>query len=235
LAGIPRLAISWKKGTRASEHEFKVYHLPAEGLTEAQIKTLKTLLEELEAEWDGATGLASGSASPSVGEGWLSPETGESLTTGFQTSRQKREAKLREHLEAERAWAEAEGLPEWLVDEATERGDFECRDACLAPVGAGPGRGDRDGEVPYPAALELQEEHPAAVPGDEERVVGGAGGEAERRGAYRVSSGGTNYRLPLGDLIAVRRGDGNSREYIVRFPPLRLFWALFQTQPRSRA
>jgi hypothetical protein len=86
------LAISWKKGTRASEHEFEVYHLPAEGLTEAQIKTLKTLLEELEAEWDGATGLASGNASPSVGDGWLNPETGESLTLGFQTSRQKREA-----------------------------------------------------------------------------------------------------------------------------------------------
>ena len=47
------------------------------------------------------------------------------------------------------------------------------------------------------------------------------GGEAERRGAYRISSGGTNYRLPLGDLIAVRPGDGNDREYVVRFPPLR--------------
>ncbi len=110
------LAISWKKGTRASEHEFKVYHLPVGGLTEAQMETLKTLLEELEEEWGGQSGLASGSASPSVGEGWIHPETGESLTPGFQTTRQKREAKLREKNKADRERALSENVPEWLIE-----------------------------------------------------------------------------------------------------------------------
>jgi len=39
----------------------------------------------------GAVGIASGKPSPSVGGGWLYPEANESLTKGFQTSRQKRE------------------------------------------------------------------------------------------------------------------------------------------------
>ncbi len=96
------VAISWRKATRASAHEFEVTHLP-EYLTAEQVKAMENLLEELEATWDGATGLASGEPSPSVGDGWVNPETGESLTKGFLTSRQKRELQ-----EAERRKREAE-------------------------------------------------------------------------------------------------------------------------------
>jgi len=103
------VAISWRKATRASAHEFEVAHLP-ESLTDEQVRAMENLLEELEVAWDGATGLASGEPSPSVSDGWVNPETGESLTKGFLTSRQKRELQeaKRKKREAEKERAEAE-------------------------------------------------------------------------------------------------------------------------------
>ncbi len=123
------LAISWRKHTRASEHEFEVAHLP-ESLTAEQVKAMETLLEELEEAWDGATGLASGKKSPSVGEGWVNPETGESLTKGFRTSRQKREG-------SEASWTgKAGGVEEETNSVVYETGevDFNNPFAALAAL-----------------------------------------------------------------------------------------------------
>jgi hypothetical protein len=64
------VALKWSKGSSAAAHEFEVVHLPAAGLTEAQIERIQEIQDELEREWEGACGLASGIPSPSVGDGW---------------------------------------------------------------------------------------------------------------------------------------------------------------------
>ena len=57
-------------------HEFEVIHLPEEGLTEAQLERIREIQDELEEEWRGATGLASGKPSPGIGSDWgLLPTT----------------------------------------------------------------------------------------------------------------------------------------------------------------
>lgn len=83
------IALMWEKSSRASEHRFMVVHMQTEILTNEQVVTICEILESLEESWDGAVGIASGNLSPSVGDGWMYPESGESLTKGFQTSRQK--------------------------------------------------------------------------------------------------------------------------------------------------
>jgi hypothetical protein len=64
------VVLQWSKATSAAPHEFEVIHLPAEGLTEAQLERIREIQDELEADWEGARGLASGEPSPPVGEGW---------------------------------------------------------------------------------------------------------------------------------------------------------------------
>lgn len=64
------VVLKWSKGSSAAAHEFEVIHLPAEGLTEAQLERIREIQDELETEWEGARGLASGLPSPPVGEGW---------------------------------------------------------------------------------------------------------------------------------------------------------------------
>jgi hypothetical protein len=68
LAG--EVVLKWSKSSSAAPHEFKVVHLPAEGLTEAQLERIAEIEAELEREWAGARGLSSGEPSPSVGRGW---------------------------------------------------------------------------------------------------------------------------------------------------------------------
>ena len=64
------VVLKWSKGSSAVAHEFEVVHLPAEGLTEAQLERIQEIQDELEREWEGTRGLASGLPSPPVGEGW---------------------------------------------------------------------------------------------------------------------------------------------------------------------
>jgi hypothetical protein len=67
---LGEVVLKWSKGSSAASHEFEVVHLPAEGLTEAQLERIREIQDELESEWEGARGLASGLPSPPVGEGW---------------------------------------------------------------------------------------------------------------------------------------------------------------------
>jgi hypothetical protein len=64
------VVLKWSKGSSAASHEFEVIYLPAEGPTEAQLERIREIQDELESEWEGARGLASGLPSPPVGEGW---------------------------------------------------------------------------------------------------------------------------------------------------------------------
>lgn len=64
------VVLKWSKSCSAAAHNFEVVHLPAECLTEAQLERIKEIQDELEREWEGARGLASGLPSPSVGDGW---------------------------------------------------------------------------------------------------------------------------------------------------------------------
>ena len=85
------IALVWEKSSAASNHRFTVEHLLAENPTDAQVETICAILEGIEERWESARGLASGALSPDVGDGWLHPVTGKSLTRGFKTSRQQRE------------------------------------------------------------------------------------------------------------------------------------------------
>jgi hypothetical protein len=64
------VVLKWSKSSSAAPHVFEVVHLPDEGLTEAQLERIQEIQDELEREWEGARGLASGLPSPSVGNGW---------------------------------------------------------------------------------------------------------------------------------------------------------------------
>jgi HrpA-like RNA helicase len=63
------LVLQWSKAMTAAEHMFEVIYRP-ETLTEAQLRTVALLQEELAADWEGRRGLASGNLSPDIGEGW---------------------------------------------------------------------------------------------------------------------------------------------------------------------
>ncbi|MFA5954155.1 MAG: hypothetical protein WC817_01290 [Patescibacteria group bacterium] len=64
------VVLRWSKSCSAADHSFEVVHLPAEGLTEAQLERIKEIQDELEHEWEGARGFTSDIPSPSVGDGW---------------------------------------------------------------------------------------------------------------------------------------------------------------------
>lgn len=85
------IALMWEKGSAASNHYFTVVHMP-DTLTREQVETICAILEGIEEAWKGACGLASGILSPNVGDGWLHPETGRSLTLKFKTRRQQIES-----------------------------------------------------------------------------------------------------------------------------------------------
>lgn len=73
------IALMWEKGSNAAPHEFTVCQLMQDP-TDEQLLQIGLILEGLEEQWKDARGLASDEPSPSVGEGWLHPETGLSLT-----------------------------------------------------------------------------------------------------------------------------------------------------------
>ena len=77
---VGEVVLLWSKSCSAAEHNFEVVHLPSEGLTEPQLERIKEIQDELESEWEGARGLASGLPSPPVGDGWglLKGKTAES-------------------------------------------------------------------------------------------------------------------------------------------------------------
>jgi len=64
------VVLKWSKSCSAASHEFTVIHLPAEGLTDAQLERISEIQKELEYAWKDARGLASGLPSPPVGKGW---------------------------------------------------------------------------------------------------------------------------------------------------------------------
>lgn len=64
------VVLKWSKATSAASHEFQVIHLPSEGLTEAQLERIREIQNTLEANWESASGFASGKPSPPVGKGW---------------------------------------------------------------------------------------------------------------------------------------------------------------------
>lgn len=64
------VVLKWSKGSSAAAHEFEVIHLPTKGLTDAQLERIAEIQDELEREWEGARGMASGLPSPPVGKGW---------------------------------------------------------------------------------------------------------------------------------------------------------------------
>lgn len=77
------VVLKWSKSCSAAEHQFEVVYLPTGGLTEPQFERIKEIQDELEKEWEGARGLASGIPSPSVGDGWnLIPKKESIPTTG---------------------------------------------------------------------------------------------------------------------------------------------------------
>jgi hypothetical protein len=64
------VVLKWSKAYTAADHEFEVIHLPAEGLTEAQLERIREIEEGLEEEWGGRVGMSGNTSSPSVGSGW---------------------------------------------------------------------------------------------------------------------------------------------------------------------
>jgi len=64
------VVLKWSKSCSAAKHEFEVLYIPKEGLTEVQLERVLEIQDELETQWEGARGFASGIPSPPVGEGW---------------------------------------------------------------------------------------------------------------------------------------------------------------------
>ena len=64
------VVLQWSKGSSSALHKFSVIYLPEEGLTEAQLERIRGIQDDLDAEWEGTRGMASGKPSPSVGDGW---------------------------------------------------------------------------------------------------------------------------------------------------------------------
>lgn len=96
------LALWWAKGSNAGDHEFEVEKLPVGGCTEAQLEMVLQLEAELENEWRGRRGLASGRPSPAVGDGWglhpaaPAPEPPKSVAEGGEAASADALAALRE-------------------------------------------------------------------------------------------------------------------------------------------
>lgn len=63
------LVLRWSKAYTAADHVFEVIYRP-EHLTEVQLERVAEIQLEIEEQWAGLTGLASGKGSPSVGDGW---------------------------------------------------------------------------------------------------------------------------------------------------------------------
>jgi len=84
LVGSEELAITWSKGTTASEHHCVVSKLPTGGCTSAQLETVARIEQELSARFEGSRG-CSGGLSPNIGEGWNlkpAPELEEPIEIG---------------------------------------------------------------------------------------------------------------------------------------------------------
>ena len=64
------VALSWKKGSAASEHDFEVIYMPKNGLSEQQKEQILKIEEKIQNEWKDRKGMSSGEPSPSVGYGW---------------------------------------------------------------------------------------------------------------------------------------------------------------------
>lgn len=64
------LVIQWSKDCTAADHICEIVYRP-EAITAAQLERVTEIQQELEEEWEGLTGLASGIESPSIGKGWL--------------------------------------------------------------------------------------------------------------------------------------------------------------------
>jgi hypothetical protein len=70
VLGPEELALRWAKDCSAASHIFEVVKLPVGGCTPAQMATVGEIEKNLDDEWRGRCGLASGIPSPPVGEGW---------------------------------------------------------------------------------------------------------------------------------------------------------------------
>ena len=64
------VALSWKKDSAASEHDFEVIYVPQEGLSNQQKEQILKIEEDIQEEWKDCKGISSGEPSPSVGYGW---------------------------------------------------------------------------------------------------------------------------------------------------------------------
>ncbi len=63
------VVLKWSKNCTADPHEFKVIYRPRE-LTQAQLKRIFEIQNEIEEDWKDACGFSSGLPSPPVGDGW---------------------------------------------------------------------------------------------------------------------------------------------------------------------
>ncbi len=90
------LVLRWAKAYTAAEHKFDVVYKP-ETLTEAQLRTVALLQEELSEERDGARGMSSGALSPSVGDGWNLLPKSENVAEGGKRASANQLDALREH------------------------------------------------------------------------------------------------------------------------------------------
>lgn len=70
LVAPEELALTWSKDCSAGAHCFEVVKLPASGCTSEQLAAVAVIEAEIAGRWAGATGLASGEPSPSIGGGW---------------------------------------------------------------------------------------------------------------------------------------------------------------------
>lgn len=63
------IVLRWAKGYTAAPHEFEVIYRP-EHITDAQVRTVLMIQEELSEQWDGRSGMSGNTSSPPVGKGW---------------------------------------------------------------------------------------------------------------------------------------------------------------------
>ena len=67
--GQGELVLRWAKGYTAAPHEFEVIYHP-EQLTDAQLRMVLMIQEELAEQWDGRSGMSGNTSSPPVSKGW---------------------------------------------------------------------------------------------------------------------------------------------------------------------